>query len=368
MHATVELSPHPAAVGGFLNGVLRAVQRELTDDWLSSPAADAVPVVRSAESRDEITQPLPLSYRRLQRPYFASPAEHPAEYLSQAFSLPQWLVERWLARMDFAQTLELAAWFLTPGCMGIRVNRLKSGRDDVMTALADAGVAAAPGELPETIRLSRSLHAGRLPGLAAGAISIQDESAQHAAALLDPQPGHNVLDLCAAPGGKTTHLAERMQNQGRIVAVDVDVQRLARVDQAAHRLGLTIIETQLAAADAADVPPGPFDRILLDVPCSNTGVLGKRPEARWRISAAGIDELRALQLRLLQAAVDRLAPAGRVVYSTCSIEPEENEEVVRQALAANPQLQQLAEKRHRPGHPADGGYLALLAWAGNATG
>lgn len=368
VHETVELSRRrQPRWSGFLNGVLRSVQRELADDWLSSPAADAVPVVRFAETADE-TQPRPLvTYRRLCRPYFDSPAEYPADYLSQAFSLPQWLVERWLSRMDFTQTLELASWFLTPGRMGIRVNRIKADRDGILSELADAGVTATPGGLAETIRLSRSLHAGRLPGLAAGSISIQDESAQYAAALLDPQPGQNVLDLCAAPGGKTTHLAERMQNQGRIIAVDVDAERLARVDQAARRLGLTIIETQLAAADASDVPPGPFDRILLDVPCSNTGVLGKRPEARWRISAAGIDELQAVQLALLQAAIERLAPGGRLVYSTCSIEPEENEDVVRRALAAHPRLKLLTETPHHPGHPADGGYLALLAWADEAT-
>jgi 16S rRNA (cytosine967-C5)-methyltransferase len=244
--------------------------------------------------------------------------------------------------------------------MCLRVNPLRSDRESVLAELRAAGIAALPAQLPESIRLSARARAESLPGFKEGRFSVQDESAQHAAALLDPQPGESVLDLCAAPGGKTTHLAERMRNTGRITAVDVDAERMARVETAASRLGLTSIETRLAAADASDVPAGPFDRILLDVPCSNTGVLGKRPEARWRISPEGIAELTIVQRRLLVAAIARLAPTGRLVYSTCSIEPEENEDVVRAALGDHPELKLLEERRHVPGQPADGGYLALI--------
>jgi 16S rRNA (cytosine967-C5)-methyltransferase len=300
------------------------------------------------------------AYRQMHRPYFADPGREPVRYLTSAFSLPEWLVERWLNRAGWDETLQTAAWFLAPGLMCLRVNPLRSDREGVLDELTAAGVQALPGELPQSIRLSARERTEVLPGFNDGRLSVQDESAQHAAALLDPQPGERVLDLCAAPGGKTTHLAERMRNTGRILAVDVDAERLARVDAAAGRLGLTMIETRLAAADASDVPTGPFDRILLDVPCSNTGVLGKRPEARWRISPEGIAELTAVQRRLLEAAIARLAPTGRLVYSTCSIEPEENEEVVRAALDAHPELALLEKRRHVPGRPADGGYLALI--------
>jgi 16S rRNA (cytosine967-C5)-methyltransferase len=301
-----------------------------------------------------------LIYRKMNRPYFAEPRREPAAHLAGAFSLPQWLMERWLERAGWDETLRVAGWFLSPGLMCLRVNRLRADPEWVFRKLAAAGIHALPGQLPETIRLSARARAESLPGLNEGHWSVQDESAQHAAALLDPQPGESVLDLCAAPGGKTTHLAERMRNTGRITAVDVDAERLARVEAAAGRLGLTIIQTRLALADGSDVPPGPFNRILLDVPCSNTGVLGKRPEARWRISPEGISELTAVQRRLLETAIMRLAPAGRIVYSTCSIEPEENEEVVRAALGDHPELKLLEERRHVPGQPADGGYLALI--------
>jgi 16S rRNA (cytosine967-C5)-methyltransferase len=354
---------------GFVNGVLRAVQRELTDERVLAPAADAVPLSSEVERQhdgsgeEQVGTPAgpgALVYRRMSRPYFADPDRQPAAYLAGAFSLPPWLAERWLERGGWDQTLPIAGWFLSPGLMCLRVNRLRADRESVLSELAAAGIAALPGELPESIRLVGRARAETLPGFGAGRFSVQDESAQQAVALLEPRPGERVLDLCAAPGGKTTHIAERMENVGRITAVDVDAGRLSRVSAAAERLGLSIIESLLSAADGSDVPHGPFDRILLDVPCSNTGVLGKRPEARWRISRAGMAELTIVQRRLLEAAVARLAATGRVVYSTCSIEPEENGAVVRTVLDDHPELELLQERRHVPGRPADGGYLALI--------
>jgi 16S rRNA (cytosine967-C5)-methyltransferase len=200
----------------------------------------------------------------------------------------------------------------------------------------------------------------RLPGFADGWFAVQDESAMQAARLLAPAPGSTVLDLCAAPGTKTTHLAELMGNRGSILAADVDRRRLALVEENCRRLGIDIVETQVVAADARDVSPGPFDSVLLDVPCSNTGVLGKRPEARWRLRPQDIEELAAIQKRLLTAAIARLKPGGRLVYSTCSIEPEENEGVVRAALSAFPNLRLLSEVHREPGQPADGAYQAVL--------
>jgi 16S rRNA (cytosine967-C5)-methyltransferase len=171
-----------------------------------------------------------------------------------------------------------------------------------------------------------------------------------------------VLDLCAAPGTKTTHLAELMRNHGKIIACDIDDARLQTLRDLAGRLGVTIIETHLLNPRSnEEPPPGPFDAILVDAPCSNTGVLGRRPEARWRLRESDLAELVRLQTKLLLQAAERLKPGGKLVYSTCSIEPEENQQVVANFMQAMPILKKAAEKEQVPGAPADGGYWCQLA-------
>src|SRR5205807_8804684 len=148
------------------------------------------------------------------------------------------------------------------------------------------------------------------------------------ASALAPAPGGRVLDLCAAPGGKTTHLAELMGNQGQIIACDVDDRRLRTLAELCGRLGVTMVETRrLHPERNEEPPPGPFDAVLVDVPCSNTGGLGRRPEVRWRLRPDDFRRLVPLQTKLLLQAVERVRPGGAVVYSTCSIEPEENQAV-----------------------------------------
>jgi 16S rRNA (cytosine967-C5)-methyltransferase len=178
---------------------------------------------------------------------------------------------------------------------------------------------------------------------------------------LSPEPGSRVLDMCSAPGGKTTQLAELMRNQGQIVACDVDDERLRTVSELAARLGITIIETvRLGSERNEEPPPGPFDTILVDVPCSNTGVLGRRPEVRWRLRPDDLKHLVPLQTKLLLQAAERVRPGGAIVYSTCSIEPEENRAVVDAVLQAMPELTREADEAQVPGKPADGGYWARL--------
>src|SRR5262249_30403221 len=161
------------------------------------------------------------------------------------------------------------------------------------------------------------------------------------------EPGSRVLDLCAAPGGKTTHLAELMQDRGEIVACDVDGRRLGILEGQCRRLGVTIVQTR--RLDGNEEPPaGLFDAVLADVPCSNTGVLGRRPEVRWRLTPKDFQRLVPLQTKLLLEAAERVRPGGAVVYSTCSIEPEENEQVVRAVLQGMPHLQLEAEEVQRP--------------------
>jgi 16S rRNA (cytosine967-C5)-methyltransferase len=281
-------------------------------------------------------------------------------YFAAAFSFPRWLVDHWRARFSFDELQRLGFWFNSPSALTLKVNLLRITRESFLKALAEAGVEASAGELPESVRLSGSTRIEQLPGFAQGWFAVQDEAAMHAAHLLAPGPGEAILDLCAAPGTKTTHLAELMQNRGRIVATDVSPERLARVAENCRRLGIEIVEPQIIREDSVDAPAGPFDAALVDVPCSNTGVLGKRPEARWRISPADLVELPEIQKRLLAAACERVLPGGRVAYSTCSLEPEENADVVRWLLARDDRFRLREERLHLPGAPADGAYQALL--------
>jgi 16S rRNA (cytosine967-C5)-methyltransferase len=350
LHETVELVSvfGRRKAKGFINGVLRAMVPVVTDDHTNAPATDALPLEHGA-------------YRKLARPVLPDPVTEPAAYVAAAFSLPRWLVERWLPRFGWDEIVRLGFWFAGPAPLWLRVNRLRTTRDAFLAALRDAGMSAEAGEHPDAVRLTEHAAIRDLPGYAEGWFSVQDQSAMRVAAALAPAPGSRVLDLCAAPGGKTTHLAELMNNQGEIIACDIDDDRLKTVQELSQRLGIDIIETQRLHPEKNEEPPvGPVDAILVDVPCSNTGVLGRRPEARWRLKPNDFNHLVPLQTKLLIQAVERVKPGGVIVYSTCSIEPDENRQIVDNVLKALPGLTLEADEQQTPGQPADGGYWARL--------
>jgi 16S rRNA (cytosine967-C5)-methyltransferase len=349
LNETVELAARFGRPGakGFLNGVLRAVARLTTSERVDHAAANTLPVEAGA-------------YRRFTRAVLPEPASHPVEYIAAGFGLPAWLVRRWLGRYPQEECYRLGFWFAGPAPLTLRVNPLRTRREDYLAACAAAGVSAEAGEHPQAVRLCENVPIRDLPGYAAGWFSVQDESAMLVASTVAPEAGMTVLDLCAAPGGKATHLAELMGDCGRVLACDSDRERLRTVTTLAGRLGLASVDIRPVSRDLDDVPVGPFDAVLADVPCSNTGVLGRRPETRDRLRPADLPELAALQERLLQVAADRVKPGGVVVYSTCSIEPEENGELVRRVLAGRPELRLEFEEAAVPGQPADGGYRARL--------
>ena len=260
----------------------------------------------------------------------------------------------------------MARWFDLRQPLTLRVNPLKTTRDELLAEMREAAVEESttllePGDRPESIRYEGPFRIVDLPGFADGYFTVQDETAMSAAALLAPQPGERVLDLCAAPGTKTTHLAELMNGKGSIVATDVDLGRLRRIEENADRLGFSsMIEPLVIREDLSELPEGPFNAILIDVPCSNTGVLGKRPEVRSRITPEDIDELVVTQQKLLDAAASIVAPGGRIVYSTCSVEPEENSGVVTQFLQKSSDFELVETHNFIPGNPTDGGYQVLL--------
>jgi 16S rRNA (cytosine967-C5)-methyltransferase len=345
-HSTVGLIDTPR-MRGFVNAVLRNVAALRTGDLLPGPAVDALPL---EDGR----------YRRLSRAVLPSPEAHPVEYLAAAFALPEWLAKRWLERHGWEEAVRLGQWFIATPPLWLRVNPLRTDRVALLAALAAAGVAAEPGEHPQAIRLAGHANIRELPGYAEGHFAVQDASAMKVASALAPAPGSLVLDLCAAPGSKTCHLAELMRNQGGILACDIDAVRLETVREQSRRLGVSIIETHPLTLGQEDPPAGPFDAILVDAPCSNMGVVGRRPEVRWRLRERELSELARLQTRLLTLALSRLKPGGRLVYSTCSVEPEENQQLVRSVLDVTPGLALEQDEEQHPGRPADGGYWARL--------
>ncbi|MFO0844055.1 MAG: transcription antitermination factor NusB [Gemmataceae bacterium] len=346
IHETVELAARfgrPRAKG-FLNAVLRSFSALVTPDRADGPAADALPLEGGA-------------YRKLAQPVLPDPETSPVEYLACGFGLPGWLASRWLERFGRDEAFRLGSWFAGPASLTLRVNPLRTTREAFLAALTAAGWHAEPGVHPQAVRLREHAAVRELPGYQEGWFCVQDESAMRVASAVDPQPGWRVLDLCAAPGGKATHLAELMRDEGRIVACDIDPGRLKTVSELATRLRLKSVE---ADRQQTEVTEDGFDAALIDVPCGNTGVLGKRPEVRSRLRMEDIKHLVVVQRRLLKTAVERVKPGGVVVYSTCSIEPEENAGLVRGILSAHGGLRLEAEQESSPGCPADGGYWARL--------
>ncbi|MCA9063138.1 MAG: hypothetical protein KDA96_08765 [Planctomycetaceae bacterium] len=347
---------------GFVNGVLRNLLRLLTADFVDQPAEDAVPLDNGA-------------YRRLNRSVFPSPETSRVAYASVGFALPAELAKRWAERFEGDDLWQLCRQTLLPPTISIRVNSLRSDVESVREALLGAGVrvsaATVPAgaisaravsgvAVPNCLRLEDSGRIDRLPGFSDGCWSIQDEAAMQAALLLAPQPGETILDLCAAPGGKTTHLAELSQDKARIFACDVNRRRIEQIQQSVERLKLTSVTVTQISRDGRGIPDHSYDAVLVDVPCSNTGVLNRRPEARWRFSEEAIADLTDQQVTLLIRAMQRVRPGGRVVYSTCSIEPDENQAVVQAALRFVRGFALASEQFFLPGQPADGAYQALL--------
>lgn len=278
-------------------------------------------------------------------------------------SHPQWLVERWEKRLGREPLLRLLEWNNTPPQTFARVNSLRAEPNQLREQWAREKVEAklVPVDWArETLvyELQSFPPLPTLPSFTSGQFYVQDPSTLLAVAELDPQPGETILDLCAAPGGKTTYIAERMKNQGTIIANDPAPDRLKLVAENCARLGVTSVQL-VSTLDAQ--PSLIADRVLIDAPCSNTGVMRRRVDLRWRIREPEIKRLRATQLQLLTDAVARLKPGGTLVYSTCSLEPEENSELVREFLALHPFMHLQRERSLTPWeNGVDGAYVARL--------
>ena len=290
-----------------------------------------------------------------------------AVQLAFEHSLPDWLAELLLQWRDPEGATAVAAACNQVPPLDLRVNRLRATPAGVAEALAEAGHATAPiPGCPDGLTLlGSSGDLRRWPGYDDGHWCVQDRAAQWVAPLLAAQPGERILDACAAPGGKATHLAELLGGDAEIWAVDRSPGRLKRVAANASRLGLDCL--QALAADASDLLgerpqwSGFFQRILIDAPCSGLGTLARHPDARWRVSPTAIEELLPQQQALLDGVLPLLARDGRLVYATCTIHPAENGDQIAAFLERHPEMT-LQEQQRWPDDPqgGDGFYAAIL--------
>jgi len=296
VNTAVELAKEHGNKHGYVNGLLRGMDRK----------------------RSTITYP---------------GSGDPVARLSMLYSHPAWLVNRWVSRYGAETTETQLQENNRPALLTIRTNTLRTTRTALRTALEAEGV-----QVTETTRAPAGLNILSSPqwlrtlqAYREGWFMVQDQAAQLISLLLTPQPGETIMDACAAPGGKATHLAELMQNQGTVAALELDASRIAMIRENSRRLGTTIISP--IQGDASKYHAGVFDRVLIDAPCSGLGVLRRHPDGRWNKIERTVIEHTALQKRILENCAGLLKPGGTLVYATCTTEPEENDHVIAWFLA-----------------------------------
>jgi 16S rRNA (cytosine967-C5)-methyltransferase len=282
------------------------------------------------------------------------PADDTPQGAAVAHSYPPWLVELWWERFGPDDTRALLRAGNEPGELALRVNTLSSSPAEVVAGL-EVPTSTAGDELPEGLVVEGAFDAHAHPLWRAGAYVAQSRGAMLVARALDPQPGERVLDLCAAPGGKTTHLAALMHDRGEIVAVERHAKRAEALRRTCARMHTTSIRVQTGDA-AAFTTDAPFDRVLVDPPCSGLGTLQGHPDLRWRMSPEAIEELAERQGAILAAARAALRPGGALVYATCTLSPSENElRVARTGLQVESERLVLPHRDR-----TDGFYIARL--------
>ena len=266
------------------------------------------------------------------------------EAIAVLASHPEWLVARWLPRFGPDGTRALCAANNATPPSAVRLNTLRGSADAVDARLAALGIETRPSPLvPEGRRIRAGSPEARAAAHAEGLVVPQDEGSMLVARLVAPRAGEFVIDACAAPGGKTTHLAALMGGRGRVLACDVTPKKVETVARQCRRVGATGVETRvLDAALLGEACPDAADRVLVDAPCSGLGVVRRRPEIRWRVRPDDLAALAARQKRLLAGAAGAVRPGGRLVYSVCSLEPEEGREVIATFLAAFPTFEPAA--------------------------
>lgn len=341
----------------FVNALLRQLQREIEHRRIPAPQADP-------------TRSFPVNAWQccqFHHPILPDPQRHPIDYLAAATSQPHWLVKRWFESFGKERSREICLAGLCRPPIVLRPNRLRTTAQALAHRLREEAPAVEPVPSDDVVVVSHWGPLSKTGAFLEGWFQPQDRTAMRVVEAMAPAPGQTIIDLCAGLGTKTTQMAERMHNEGVILASDKDDSRLSAVRENCGRLGVTIVRTvppdriQKAAQSLRRI-----DWILLDAPCSNTGVLARRPEARYRVSEPSLRSLTSLQLELLACSVQLASPDTQIAYSTCSLEIEENEALVTRFLENRPEWRLQRSTRVLPSAGAtpidyhDGGYWAIL--------
>ncbi len=270
---------------------------------------------------------------------FPSANDQPAKNLAAGQSLPLWLSKKWIKRFGVEQTLQLCTAINTPPPITIRCNTLKITKAELLKALDHQAKDIRITNVSEDgIRFSKPITPiYEMNAFASGGFQVQDEAAQMVTLLLNPVPGESVLDACAGLGGKTGHMAQKMRNNGNITAVDTIRAKLKKLEMEMKRIGIDRVTTHVAdLCNPVDALPGSlFDRILVDAPCSGLGVLRRNPDSKWSVAKQDLSKNAERQAGILNNLARFLKPGGTMVYSVCSFEPEENEQVIEGFLKNN---------------------------------
>ena len=265
---------------------------------------------------------------------------NPVEAIATRHSQPAWLVEQWLEQLGVAEAQQHAEASSQQPPLTLRVNTLRTNREEMLQEFKKLGIEATPCRFsPDGIMVTGRHIISTLPGFDSGLFAVQDEASQLAGLLLGAKPGERIWDACCAPGGKSCHIAQLMDDTGELIATDISRSKLTLVQENIRRLGINAASTAVADLHQPDTfPEGSFDRILLDAPCSGLGVIRRNPEAKWRLFSGDITRLAAVQKTLLKNASAKLKPGGTLLYSTCSTSEAENELVVEDFLSHNPEF------------------------------
>jgi 16S rRNA (cytosine967-C5)-methyltransferase len=338
----------------FVNAVLRQVTRHIQNRHISLSQADP---------RKTLPQTLSTGCQ-FNTDILPDPKGSQSDYFSLAFSLPEWLVTDWLNEFNEGQVRQICFASNRRPSIYIRSNILKTTVEEITEKfnVEEVDFEIVPLDdlqASRMIKIRSPRAVTELPGFKEGLFTVQDITSEIPARLLNPKPNWKILDLCAAPGTKTTQLAELTEDSAKIIAADIDPERLKSVKENTGRLGITSVSIVVYE----EVFNSKFDCVLLDVPCSSTGVLTKRIEARYRINPKAIEKLTKKQSDLLETAARMLKPSGKICYSTCSIQKDENSECVKDLLRQNPGLELESELLTLPsadGFDRDGGYVAVI--------